>query len=230
MAANAIWAAGHSGDVCPVQPTDFFSHDGKVKLRGRWSSWTGRPKKGDSVHGSNKLLGARMLGYTPEHFFSSGHVIYPLLRPAMEELFEKFKPTFLATAAYRFRNREQFWPISAYDHRLINSDRGRVVKLSPSAHFSKCRCLTASSSKLEARLKQLAEPTIRMACINVLEAVVEKVPDAMRYLSQATGPAARFEEPWQETYRSRGARRSIPGLSRHSLMRIRRRTPSSLIR
>jgi hypothetical protein len=25
--------------VGPVQPTDFFSHDGKVKLRGRWSNW-----------------------------------------------------------------------------------------------------------------------------------------------------------------------------------------------
>ena len=56
-------------------------------------------RKGNSFHGSNKLLGAEMLGYTSEHFFSSGHVIYPLLRPAMEELFEEFKPAFLANAA-----------------------------------------------------------------------------------------------------------------------------------
>jgi hypothetical protein len=201
--------------VGPVQPTDFFLDDGKVKLRGRWSSWTARPDKCDSFHGSNKLLGAEMLGYTPEHFFSSGHVIYPLLRPAMEELFEEFKPAFLGNAAYRFRNRDQFWPISAHDHLLLKSDRARVVKLPQSVHFSKRYCLTASSNELEARLKQLAEPTICMACINVLEAVVDKVPDAMHYLSQATGPAAPFEEPWQEAYGSRRARSSILGLSRH---------------
>jgi Stealth protein CR2, conserved region 2/Stealth protein CR1, conserved region 1 len=210
--------------VGPVQPTDFFLPNGKVKLRGRWSSWAARPDKVESFHGSNKLLGAEMLGYTPEHFFSSGHVIYPLLRPAMEELFEKFKPEFLANAAYRFRNREQFWPISAHDHLLLNSDRARVVPLSHSSHLSKRYCLTASASDLEARLKQLAEPTVRMACINVLEAVVDKVPDAIGYLSQATGPAAPFERPWQETPGSCRSRRSIPGLSTlYRSLRTRRR-------
>jgi Stealth protein CR2, conserved region 2/Stealth protein CR1, conserved region 1 len=179
--------------VGPVRPIDFFAHNGEVQLRGRWSSWTERPDKVNSFHGRNKLLGAELLGYTPEHFFSSGHVIYPLLRPAMEELFEEFKPAFLANAAYRFRNQEQFWPISAHDHLLLKSGCARVVKLSQSAHFSKRYCLTASPGDIEARLKQLTEPTIRMACINVLEAVLDKVPDAMSYLSQVTGPAAPFE-------------------------------------
>jgi hypothetical protein len=54
-----------------------------------------------------------MLGYTSEAFFSSNHMNCPLLRPAMEELFEEFKPAFLTNAAYRFRSRNQFWPISS---------------------------------------------------------------------------------------------------------------------
>jgi Stealth protein CR2, conserved region 2/Stealth protein CR1, conserved region 1 len=94
--------------VGPVEPTDFFSNDGKVNLRGWWCNWMERPDKRNSFHGSNKLLGAAMLGFTPEHFFSTHHVIYPLLRPAMEELFDQFRPPFLANAAYRFRNRNQF--------------------------------------------------------------------------------------------------------------------------
>jgi Stealth protein CR2, conserved region 2/Stealth protein CR1, conserved region 1 len=185
--------------VGPVEPTDFFSKEGKVSLRGRWSNWKEQPEKRNSIHGSNKLLGAKMLGYTPEHFFSSGHVIYPMLRPAMEELFEQFKPTFLTNAAYRFRNRNQFWPISAHDHLLLNSDRARVVKPRDAAHFGKRYCLTASPEALEARLKQLADDTMRMACINYLDLVVDKVPDAMRYLSTATGSAAPFEEPCRGT-------------------------------
>src|SRR6188472_4518862 len=91
--------------VGPVEPTDFFSHDGKVKLQGRWSNWNEQLERGNSFNGRGKLLGAEMLGYTSERFFSSSHMNYPLLRPAMAELFEEFKPAFLANAAYRFRNR-----------------------------------------------------------------------------------------------------------------------------
>jgi hypothetical protein len=189
--------------VGPVEPTDFFSHEGKVRLRGRWSSWQEQLDKGNSFNGSNKLLGAQMLGYTSDHFFSSGHVIYPLLRPAMEELFERFKPAFLANAEYRFRSRKQFWPISAHDHLLLKSDQARVVKPRNAAHFSVRYCQTASPDALEARLKQLAEGTTRIACINHLEAVVDKVPETMRYLSTATGPAAPFEKQSRDMQASR---------------------------
>ena len=83
--------------VGPVEPTDFFSSDGKVNLRGWWCNWIEQPDKRNSFHGSNKLLGAAMLGFTPEHFFSTHHVIYPLLRPAMEELFDRYE-----SQVYRF--------------------------------------------------------------------------------------------------------------------------------
>jgi hypothetical protein len=189
--------------VGPVESTDFFPNVGKVKLRGRWTNWEEVLEKGNSFNGSNKLLGAEMLGYTPEHFFSSGHVVCPLLRPVMEELFEEFKPAFLANAAYRFRDRKQFWPISAHDHMLLKSDRARVVKPRDAAHFSVNYCRTSKRDAVEARLKQLTDGTMRMACINYLEAVVDRVPNAMRYLSDATGPPAPFEEPHQGRYGSR---------------------------
>jgi hypothetical protein len=198
--------------VGPVEPTDFFTNDGKVVLRGRWSSWNEQLERGNSFNGSGKLLGAKMLGYTPELFFSSNHMNYPLLRPAMEELFEEFKPAFLTNAAYRFRNRNQFWPISAHDHLLLNTSRARVVKPRNSAHFSVRYCQTASPAALEARLKQLSDGAIRFACINYLEAVVAKVPDAMRYLSDATGPAAPYEEPPREIYTARSGRRPFARL------------------
>jgi len=60
-------------------------------------------------------------------------------------------------------------------------------------------CLTASPEALEARLRQLSDDTMRIACINYLEAVLDKVPDAMDYLSQATGPAAPYENPYRAT-------------------------------
>jgi Stealth protein CR2, conserved region 2/Stealth protein CR1, conserved region 1 len=198
--------------VGPVEPTDFFSNDGKVILRGRWTSWREYPGGVLSFFGTNKLLGAEMLGYTSEHFFGCAHAIYPLLRPAMEELFEEFKPAFLANAAYRFRNRKQFWPISAHDHLLLKSDQARVVQPNNWAHFSVRYCQTANPEALEARLEQLAEGTMRFACINYLEAVVDKVPEAMSYLSKATGPAVPFEQPCGGTYASRLRKRRFARL------------------
>jgi hypothetical protein len=53
---------------------------------------------------------------------------------------------------------------------------------------------------------------MRFACINYLEAVVAKVPDAMRYLSEATGPAAAFEEQPRKTRASRLRRRPFARL------------------
>jgi hypothetical protein len=189
--------------VGPTEPTDFFSDDGKVILRGRWSNLKSQAGEEISFHDTNKLRGAEMLGYTPDHFFSTNHAIYPMLRPVMEDLFDEFKPDFLANAAYRFRDRKQFWSISAQNHLLLKSDRAAVVKPRDTAHFSVRYCVTAPPDAIEARLKQLADGTIRMACINYLEGVVAKVPDAMTYLSEATGPAAPFEQPGRRPSGSR---------------------------
>jgi hypothetical protein len=73
-------------------------------------------------------------------------------------------------------------------------------------------CQTGSPEALEAGLKQLADGTKCFACINYLEAVIDKVPDAMRYLSTATGPAAPFEKPPTEANASRWRRRPFARL------------------
>lgn len=91
-------------------------------------------------------------------------MIYPLLRPAIEELFEKFEPAFLANAAYRFRDRRQLWTISAHDHLPLKTNPARAVKSHGSAHLSVRYCLSASPDALEARLKTLADGTVQMAC------------------------------------------------------------------
>jgi hypothetical protein len=35
--------------VGPLEPTDFFSNDGKVILRGRWNNWKEQPPKRGSA-------------------------------------------------------------------------------------------------------------------------------------------------------------------------------------
>ena len=81
-----------------------------------------------------------------------------------------------------------------------------MVKHRDSAHFSVRYCLTASPDALEARLKQLADGTMRMACINYLEAVVDKVPDALDYLSQGDRAGGTFEKATRQKAASGDAR------------------------
>src|SRR5215212_8201665 len=47
--------------VGPVQPTDFFSDEGKVNLRGRWNNLKSQAGEEISFHDTNKLRGAEML-------------------------------------------------------------------------------------------------------------------------------------------------------------------------
>jgi hypothetical protein len=143
----------------------FFSNEGEIMLRGRWTSWAEQLEKNTSI-GNNKLLGAEMLGYTSDHFCSSNHVIYPLLRPAMENSSRSssrhsspMPRTASATAGSSVT-------ISPHDHLLMKSNRAQVVKSHSSAHFSVRYCLSASPDALEARLKSLADGSVRMACIN----------------------------------------------------------------
>jgi hypothetical protein len=168
----------------------FFSNEGEIMLRGRWTSSAEQPEK-NTLIGNNKLLGAEMMGYTSDHFFSSNHVIYPLLRPAMENSSRCSSRHSWPMPCTASATRRQLWTISAHDHLLLQSKQARVVKPHSSAHFSVRYCQSATPDALETRLKSLADGSVRMACINHLEAVVGKVvPDATRYLSEATGPAA----------------------------------------
>ena len=179
--------------VGPVERSTFFSEEGKLRLRGAWADWSAKPDADISFHGANKLLGAEMMGYSRERFFSPIHVVYPMSRPAMERLFRMFKLEFLANAAYRFRDREQFWPISLQNHLLLKEGAAEVIEPIDALHFSVKLCRTGSMEVLTRRLRKLGSSHITMTCVNYLEAVVEKVPDAMNYLDTSTGPSAAFE-------------------------------------
>ena len=63
--------------VGPVEPTDFFSNEGKVNLRGRWTQLARAARKGEWLPRQQQAAGRRNVGYTSDHFFSSNHMIYP---------------------------------------------------------------------------------------------------------------------------------------------------------
>lgn len=111
--------------VNPVTPQDFFTDGGLTILRGKWGDWSQVPRV--SFHGDNKILAARMLGFDAARFFSPKHVIYPMRVSVMADLFAAFFPAFMKNAAFRFRSREQFWPISLFNHKIIRDSAAELT-------------------------------------------------------------------------------------------------------
>ncbi|GLK66739.1 Stealth CR1 domain-containing protein [Hansschlegelia plantiphila] len=175
-----------------TKETDFFV-DGKVVLRGNWADLT---DKEISFHASNQLAAAQLYGYDLTRFFGTPHVHYPMLRSVLEEAFESLKPEFARNMAFRFRNRSQFWPISVHAYQAMRTDRAVGYSGKPDwRHFSVRFCKTASAEDLITRLEIIRDHKVKMTCVNYFEAVQAKVPDALSYISEATGPMAPFERP-----------------------------------
>ena len=175
----------------PMTPGDFFV-DEKVVLRGGWSDWSRNEKI--TFFGETKLNGAKMLGFETSRFFSPAHVIYPMFRSVLDRLFTEFRPEFMRNAAFRFRSRSQFWPISLHNHRVLLDERVTIRSSDDVSGFTIALCREGSREELLSRLTRLSDPDIKLACVNYMEGILERVPEALDILGAATGPAARFEK------------------------------------
>lgn len=177
--------------VGETKPSTFFFEDGRIRLRGRMVDWSRKDIGG--VHSRNKLHGARLAGSDPARLFSSAHVAYPMSRTLMESLFEQHHDAFIRNAAYRFRDRDQFWPISLHDHVALSTG------LAVNAGVEDVKLLRDQVAKEEtpARLSRLIDKmrdsNVVMTCINALDQIELKLPDIRLRLDGLTGPPAPFE-------------------------------------
>ena len=181
----------------PCAPEAFFDPDGRPRLRGRWDD---RSRGGPiSFHSHNKIAAAAMLGGGVDHFFSPGHVIYPMRRSVMETLHARFPEAFRRNARSRFRRKRQFWPIGLHDHALLESGEAVATPGGDGFNFSVWLCKTASAEDLTRRFDNLRADGIRMICLNYMEALMAKLPDLETRLAALTGPPA----PWEADHQVR---------------------------
>lgn len=173
-------------------PEDFFE-DGRAVLRGRWGSLA---EAGEiSFHDQNRRNGVKLTGWNEDRYFAAAHVAHPMRTDVLEELWRDRLPDFARNAAFRFRNRSQFWPVSAHDHHALLTDRATVYARPKRdwLHFSVKFCRTGEPAEIEAKLKTVADHKVLLSCVNFIEQVASKVPNAMGYLDAATGRAQPFE-------------------------------------
>lgn len=175
----------------PLYRSDFFTDDGRTVLRGRWTDWSG--KSALPFHGENKIKGAERAGFDRARFFSPGHAVYPMRVRPLAESYAADPEDFVENARPRFRDRGQWWPVSYAQHRLIAEDAAILIPPDDVVHFPVSWTADATPEQVARRLWWLRKPQVRMTCLNFMEEVLRKAPDAWKRLSVVTGPPA----PWE---------------------------------
>lgn len=170
-----------------VSPEDFFRGK-KVLLRGRWLGWNEVEKL--SFHSLNNRQGAEFSPFKDDKFFKAIHVVHPMRKSIMINACEENQEAFIKNASHRFRNRKQFWPISVHNH-LAFSQRLAKRKRDGNdwVHFSVAFCRDAEPAAIRQKLGTLSQKNKKLGCLNYSEAVVEKVPDALKKLQKVTTPS-----------------------------------------
>lgn len=176
----------------PVEPSDFFTADGRTVLRGRWADASAKTELG--FHEENKLRGVDRAGGDRAHYFSPGHAVYPMRVAPLAEAYAADAQAFVENARPRFRDRSQWWPVSYDHHRLIAEDGVETREPKDVVHLSVGETAKAEPKHLAWKLWTLRKPHVKMTCLNFMEELERKVPDVLDRLGAVTGSAA----PWEK--------------------------------
>jgi hypothetical protein len=124
--------------TAPLLPDDVF-RNGNPVLRGKWVDYSALTKdknmKQDPAlfNHFTQINAALLSGFSPAHMWASAHVVHPIRRTLMEELFEYHKDAFLASIAHPFRDLSQFQPMSLHNHAAIRSRKYTLRDSRPEA-------------------------------------------------------------------------------------------------
>lgn len=169
-----------------VKPSDFFSKN-KALLRGKWIGWNEIEQL--SFHSENNRRGATLSPYRNVKFFKAIHVGYPMRKSILAEAYEADQAVFVKNASHRFRSRKQFWPVSLHNHLALSQRLAKRKRGSNDwVHFSVAFCRDAPPEEIRERLSALTRKDKKLSCLNYSEAVLQKVPDALRVIEKVTKP------------------------------------------
>jgi len=181
----------------PLHPEDVFQGLSPV-LRGGWVDY------GALLHASDmrcdpakfnhfmQINAARMAGFEAHRLFASAHVVHPLRRSVMAQLFERHEAAFLANIRHRFRDLSQFLPQGLHNHACIAADLAVLHGEQDHLHVKSGQGLGCPPADTWALLQSANDPRIKLLCINDLPQLELVIPEARDWLSGVIGG---FPEP-----------------------------------
>ena len=178
--------------TAPVTVADFFAADGPV-LRGKWTDHSdlaacvASRDEACLLNHYNQINAAQMIGYTADHVFESAHVVHPMLRSVMAELFDTFGDEFVRNASYRFRDAGQFLPQSLHNHACLANDYATILDTRDYLHVAVGAIEAWSAEDVSGYLNGAEWDAIKFLCVNDLPEVERSFPNARLWIEEAIG-------------------------------------------
>ena len=178
--------------TAPATPADFFAGNGPV-LRGKWVDQSAMAESSVSRNDAsllnhfNQINAAGMIGYTADHVFESAHVVHPMLRSVMADLFETYAQDCTRNAGFRFRCADQFLPQSLHNHACLASGNAAILDTRDYLHVAVGALDQWSVEDVHAYLGTAERHEIKFLCVNDLPEVERNFPDARAWIEEAIG-------------------------------------------
>ena len=178
--------------TAPVMPRDFFARNGPV-LRGKWVNHSVMAQSSISrddaslLNHFNQINAAGMIGYTADHVFESAHVVHPMQRSVMAELFEVYPEAFTRNAGFRFRCTKQFLAQSLHNHACLASGNAAILDTKDYLHVAVGALNQWSVNDVHAYLGRAERHEIKFLCVNDLPEVERSFPNARAWIEEAIG-------------------------------------------
>jgi hypothetical protein len=178
--------------TAPVTIEDFFAANGPV-LRGKWVDYSRLVSSDESrdeaslLNHYNQINAAGMIGYTADHVFDSAHVVHPMQRSVMAELFNIYRDQFVRNVSFRFRCTEQFVAQSLHNHACLASGNAAILDTRDYLHVAVGAFDKWSVEDVHTYLEGAERHDIKFLCVNDLPEVERNFPDARVWIEEAIG-------------------------------------------
>ena len=139
-----------------------------------------------------QLNAALIAGYDATKIFSSAHVVHPLRRAVMADLFDKYLIDFVENIKHRFRDLSQFLPQGLHNHACIAADNAIIHKAHDHFHITSGYGVGRPRAETWSLLQNATNPEIKFLCVNDLPQLEAEFPEARDWLQQAIGGAPRL--------------------------------------
>lgn len=176
----------------PLKPDDVFKGLSPV-LRGKWVDYSEIQQNPDMRRDPSKfnhfmqLNAANLMGFDVSMLFLSAHVVHPLRRSVMADLFVQHRQAFIDNIGHRFRDLSQFLPQGLHNHACILAGDAAIHTSNDHRHIKSGQGLGHSLFETMSLLSSAASSEIKFLCVNDLPKLEKVISGAHEWLSQAIG-------------------------------------------
>lgn len=176
----------------PLHPEDVF-HGFAPVLRGKWVDYSEillSPQMRNDPSKFNhfmQLNAASIMDFDASRLFSAAHVVHPLRRSVMAQLFDQHREAFMDNIRHRFRDLSQFLPQGLHNHACIAAQDVVIHTADDYRHIRSGQGLGGSPDETWSLLNSAANPEIKFLCVNDLPQLEEVIPEAREWLRRVIG-------------------------------------------